>query len=80
MAGLNWNAQAGALAFNNTSERHVVVGELKLNGLPITKAPVVLHPGEARELPFQAKAGDEVSLSHIDDYGSTEEAPVTRIH
>ena len=29
---------------------------------------------------LQAKAGDEVSLSYIDDYGSIVTAPVIRIH
>ncbi|MHA6574119.1 fimbrial biogenesis chaperone [Pseudomonas yamanorum] len=80
VALVNWKAQAGALAFNNASKLHVVVSELKLNGLPITQAPDVLRPGEARELPIQAKAGDEVQLSYIDDYGSIVTAPVIRIH
>ncbi|WP_219406726.1 molecular chaperone [Pseudomonas sp. Colony2] len=80
VAQVNWKAQAGALAVNNASKLHVVVSELKLNGLPITQAPDVLRPGEARELPIQAKAGDEVQLSYIDDYGSIVTAPVIRIH
>ena len=80
VAQVNWKAQAGALAVNNASKLHVVVSELKLNGLPITQAPDVLRPGEARELPIQAKAGDEVQLSYIDDYGSVVTAPVIRIH
>lgn len=80
VAQVNWKTQAGALAVNNASKLHVVVSELKLNGLPITQAPDVLRPGEARELPIQAKAGDEVQLSYIDDYGSIVTAPVIRIH
>ncbi len=80
VAQVNWKAQAGALAVNNASKLHVVVSEMKLNGLPITQAPDVLRPGEARELPIQAKAGDEVQLSYIDDYGSIVTAPVIRIH
>ena len=80
VAQVNWKAQAGALAVNNASKLHVVVSELKLNGLPITQAPDVLRPGEARELPIQAKAGDEVQLSYIDDYGSIVTAPVISIH
>ncbi len=80
VAQVNWKAQAGALAVNNASKLHVVVSELKLNGLPITQAPDVLRPGEARELPIQAKAGDEVQLSYIDDYGSIVTASVIRIH
>ena len=80
VAQVNWKAQAGALAVNNASKLHVVVSELKLNGLPITQAPDVLRPGEARELPIQAKAGDEVQLSYIDDYGSIVTAPVIRLH
>lgn len=80
VAQVSWKAQAGALAFNNASKLHVVVSELKLNGLQITQAPDVLRPGETRELPIQAKAGDEVSLSYIDDYGSTVDAPVVGIH
>ena len=80
VAQVNWKAQVGALAVNNASKLHVVVSELKLNGLPITQAPDVLRPGEARELPIQAKAGDEVQLSYIDDYGSIVTAPVIRIH
>lgn len=55
VAQVNWKAQAGALAVNNASKLHVVVSELKLNGLPITQAPDVLRPGEARELPIQAE-------------------------
>ncbi|WDU60712.1 molecular chaperone [Pseudomonas poae] len=80
VAQVNWKTQAGALTFNNPSKLHVVVSELKLNGLPITQAPDVLRPFEQRELPIQAKAGDQVSLSYIDDYGSTVDAPVIRIH
>ncbi|WP_460952602.1 molecular chaperone [Pseudomonas marginalis] len=80
VAQVSWTSKAGALHFNNGSKLHVVVSELTLNGLPITQAPDVLRPGEQRELPIQAKAGDEVSLSYIDDYGSTVTAPLIRIH
>ncbi|MCD7038754.1 MULTISPECIES: fimbrial biogenesis chaperone [Pseudomonas fluorescens group] len=80
VAQVGWTSKAGALHFNNGSKLHVVVSELTLNGLPITQAPDVLRPGEQRELPIQAKAGDEVSLSYIDDYGSTVTAPLIRIH
>ena len=80
VAQVGWTSNAGALQFNNASKLHVVVSELTLNGLPITQAPEVLRPGEQRELPIQAKAGDEVSLSYIDDYGSIVTAPLIRIH
>ncbi|KJZ51953.1 MULTISPECIES: molecular chaperone [Pseudomonas] len=80
VAQVGWTSKAGALHFNNGSKLHVVVSELTLNGLPITQAPDVLRPGEQRELPIQAKAGDEVSLSYIDDYGSIVTAPLIRIH
>lgn len=80
VAQVEWTANAGALAFNNTSKLHVVVSELKLNGLPITQAPDVLRPAEHGELPIQAKAGDELSLSYIDDYGSIVTAPIIRLH
>lgn len=80
VAQVNWKASAGALTFNNASKLHVVVSELKLNGQPITQAPDVLYPGEHKELPIQAKAGDEVALSYIDDYGSTVAAPLIHLN
>lgn len=80
VAQVNWTANAGALMFNNTSKFHVVVSELKLNGQPITQAPDVLRPGQQQELSIQAKPGDEVQLSYIDDYGSVVTAPVVRLH
>ncbi|MBK5395583.1 molecular chaperone [Pseudomonas sp. TH39(2020)] len=80
VAQVSWKASAGALTFDNASKYHVVVSELKLNGHPITQAPDVLRPGQQQELPIQAKAGDEVLMSYIDDYGSTVTAPTIRIN
>lgn len=79
VAQVSWKAQARTLAFKNASRLHVVISQLKLNGKPIPHAPEVLRPGEAGELPIPAKAGDAVSLSYIDDYGSVVDAPVIRI-
>lgn len=76
---LKWKAEAGELAFNNLSKFHIVVSELKLNGLPVTHAPEVIRPGEARRLPMNAKPGDKVSLKYIDDYGSTVDVPMSKI-
>ncbi|NWA25614.1 molecular chaperone [Pseudomonas gingeri] len=80
VAQVNWKANAGKLTFNNTSKFHVVVSDLKLNGQPISQAPDVLRPGQQQELPIQAKAGDALQLSYIDDYGSIVTAPVVRLH
>lgn len=77
---VDWKANDGALMFNNASKFHVVVSELKLNGLQITQSPDVLRPGQQQELPIQAKAGDKLEMSYIDDYGSVVTAPVVRLH
>lgn len=80
VAQVSWQASAGALAVNNASNYHVVVSELKLNGQPVTQGPDVLRPGQQQVLSTTAKAGDEVQLSYIDDYGSIVAAPVVEIH
>ncbi|MBA6097336.1 molecular chaperone [Pseudomonas juntendi] len=79
VAQVGWRAQTGTLAFNNASRLHVVISQLKLNGQLVPNAPEVLRPGEAGQLPVPAKAGDTLSLSYIDDYGSVVAAPVVHI-
>ena len=79
VAQVSWQASAGSLAVNNASAYHVVVSELKLTGQPVTQGPDVLRPGQQLVLSTPAKAGDEVQLSYIDDYGSTVAAPAVRI-
>ncbi|WP_407312671.1 molecular chaperone [Pseudomonas sp. nanlin1] len=80
VAQLGWAAKAGTLAVDNPSGFHVVISDLKVNGQAITQAMDALRPGEHRDFAVKAKAGDEVLLSYIDDYGTHITAPVIHLH
>jgi len=80
IAQLKLIAKPGLLDFNNSSNFHLVISEMKLNGQQVIQVPDLLLPGKNFELPIHAKTGDEVLLSYIDDYGSTVTAPVIRIN
>nr|WP_288500396.1 molecular chaperone [uncultured Pseudomonas sp.] len=77
---LNWAAKAGTLSVDNPSAFHVVISELKVNGQAIDGAVDALRPGEHREFSVKAKAGDEIALGYIDDYGTHITAPIVRLH
>lgn len=75
-ASLAWSAAGGNLAVDNPSKFHVVVSELKINDQALTSPTDVLRPGEHRVLPVKVKSGDRISMSYIDDYGTSISAPV----
>ncbi|AIZ34364.1 fimbrial biogenesis chaperone [Pseudomonas parafulva] len=78
VASLAWSAAGGNLTVDNPSKFHVVVSELKVNDQTLDSPIDVLRPGEHRVLPVKVRSADRISLSYIDDYGtSVSVAPVT---
>ncbi|MBI6853150.1 molecular chaperone [Pseudomonas cichorii] len=80
VATLDWKVNSGKLSVDNPSMFHVVVSELKVNGQAQTNPVEVLKPGEHRELPVKAKSGDQITLSYIDDFGSSVTAQAITLH
>lgn len=80
VAQLGWAAKSGTLSVANPSAFHVVISELKINGQAVSDKTDALRPGEQRDFGVKAKAGDEVSLSYIDDYGTHISAPAVLLH
>ncbi|AIZ35687.1 molecular chaperone [Pseudomonas parafulva] len=79
VAALDWQAAGGTLSVYNPSKFHVVVSDLKVNGTALTAQTDVLKPGEHRVLPVKGSSGDQISLSYIDDYGTSITAPAVTL-
>lgn len=79
VAALDWKAAGDTLSVDNASKFHVVVSEVKVNGTALSTQTDVLKPGEHRVLPVKAKSGDQISLSYIDDYGTSITAPAVTL-
>lgn len=72
---LKWSASKGQLNVRNDSAFNIVVNEVKINGLLMKSVPELIPPLSTLQLKIHALNGDELSLSYIDEYGSSNKAP-----
>lgn len=72
---LKWSASKGQLNVRNDSAFNIVVNEVKINSLLMKSVPEVIPPLSTLQLKTPAFNGDELSLSYIDEYGSSNTAP-----
>jgi fimbrial chaperone protein len=59
---------------------NLVVSELKVNDVATADIPDVIRPAEQRQLDVAAEPGDRITLSYIDEYGSTLVAPIAQVN
>ena len=79
-ANVAWYSNNGKLQVRNPSGFNLVVSELKVNDVATADIPDVIRPAEQRQLDVAAKPGDRITLSYIDEYGSTLVAPTARVN
>ncbi|WP_350616618.1 molecular chaperone [Pseudomonas sp. HY7a-MNA-CIBAN-0227] len=77
---LKWSQSKGKLSVRNDSGFNIVVDEVKINGLPMKSVPEVISPFCTMHLQTPAFNGDNLSLSYIDEYGSSNTAPSVVVH
>ncbi|MBA1198611.1 MAG: molecular chaperone [Sphingobacteriales bacterium] len=77
--GMAWSSENGSLTFANPSGYHIVVSKLLINGVEQKGMPDVIAPGQRGSVSIPAKAGDSLTLSYINEYGSAVDAPATTL-